>query len=295
MIHPLNREPYTSHGPTPCDVSYFQRELTALFGCEQLSGRPWLRIIWAQDEGRDRYGWIAKDWSEYGASGAGEWRRRYLYSSASQWDEAYDEARGIWAVREVWKDISPPRFVIERFIPPNVACLDWDKGLDLLDSNPNFATGRDEDGDPFTVRKAIEGIYVPLEIDDRRTVRGGVIADHDATCCANAEREQRMCYGSYAEPGDRQLDLIRRAAAIIKQDVERRPGVMTDAERALAQKRGADRYQQYWDGLEDRIARIAYEAVRTHRGMLSDDPSQQKWGTYHFLGAHTPSGGRKSE
>lgn len=269
MNHPFDRLPFTENFPRPLSVLSFQAELNKLFGLEQLSSRPWLRIIWAQDEGRDEHGWIAKDWSDYGAGGHGEWRRRYLFSSETRFDQAFDEARGVWTAREVWQDVSPPRFIIERFMPPDIACKGWDNGLIPLLSNPNYAEGRDREGDKFTARKPIEGLYVPLEIDDRLVMRGGVIADHDSTCCKRASADNAICYGEYVVPGGPHLGLLQMMAQMIKAKVEQRPGEMTAKERAAIVKKTSERKEKYWTGFEDRIRQITKDALKTHKRMLN--------------------------
>lgn len=290
--HPFNSQPFTENVPAPVRTWKFQEDLTRLFGRHDATGKPWVRIIWAQSNERDDDGeWLAKDWNEYGAGGYGEWRRRYLYSSHSSMEEAFDEVRQLFVAREVWHDVSPPRFVLEKFIPPEIACMGWDDRLTPLESAPNFAEGRDADGDRLTARKPVRGLYVPIEIDDRAMIRGGVLAAHAFDCCKLAQLEQSQCYGYYVEPGEAHMEIARRLAAALQQVRERRPGIMSQEEHAAANLRSRKRDQEYTANYEQRIRQIVTDAFKTHRGgLLSESPTAQKWGRFNFLSGHNPAG-----
>src|SRR5262245_58214310 len=108
ISHPLNRTPFTAIQPQPADIKAFQAGLTRMLGSDAQTGRPWLRVIWAQDQGADEWGPIAKDWNDYGAGGRGEWRARYLYSSSVHYITSLDPISGVTTRCEVWEDIPPP-------------------------------------------------------------------------------------------------------------------------------------------------------------------------------------------
>lgn len=288
--HPFNKQPFTANPPQPCSTSDFQQGLTNLFGLEAQTRRPWLRVIWACSEERDEWGPIAKDWSDYGAGGRGEWRRRYLYSSEASYGNAFDEARGLWVARQIWKDQSPPRFVVEKLIPAHVQSIGWADRARILPEHPGFAEGVDHDGDPFTARKPIGGIYVPLEVDDRKTIRGGIIADHNGTCCANAEANDQICYGTYAVPGNGHLELLQNLTQQVKALPERRPGLATPEELEEAAKRTKAAYLEYWEAVERRLSERILAALKTHKPMFSDDPTVRAHGKFHFLSGHNKSG-----
>ena len=184
--------------------------------------------------------------------------------------------------------------MLEKFIPPEVACLGWDDHLTPLESAPNFAEGRDADGDRLTARKPVRGYYVPIEVDDRVMIRGGVLAEHRNNCCAQARLENAICYGSYAAPGDDHLEIARRLAKAIQEVKERRPGLSTREELADSSRRSAQHHEAFMQRFQDRIKRIAEDAFTTHSGgMLSDSPTAQTWGKFHFLSNHNRAGSPK--
>lgn len=270
-----------------------------MLGVDNQTGRPWLRCVWAQSQDADEWGWIAKDWNEYGDGGRGEWRARYLYSSESKFVTFTDPETGVSGRREVWEDISPPRFCLERFIPPDVACLGWDTPTSDRAYIHHALTGEliDQDGDRYSPRKPDGGLYVPLEFDYPNRIAGGMIADHDGTCCKNAKADDAICYGWYAEPGAEHLAILEHAVHVIKQRKEQRPGIITPEEQAAAIKNAKERQERYYSGLESRLSRITLDALETHAGFLSPDPTRQQWGKYAFVreGAHSKSGATPEE
>ncbi len=297
--HPLNRTPFTAIQPQPCDLRQFQAGLTRMLGVDAQTGRPWLRCIWAQSQDHDEWGWIAKDWNDYGNGGHGEWRARYLYSSTRRFLTSVNPATGVCTRREVWDDIPPPRFCLERLIPPDVACLNWDTPTSKEAWIHRALTGEylDQDGDRYSPRKPLGGLYVPLEFDYPRRITGGMIADHDSVCCKNAKKADSICYGWYAEPGAEHLAAIEQAVQAIKQRRERRPGIITAEEQTASIKGARERYGKYWGTLESRLSRITLDALHTHAGLLSSDPTRQAWGKWAFVreGAHSKSGATPEE
>lgn len=270
-----------------------------MLGVDAQTGRPWLRVIWAQDQGADEWGPIARDWNDYGNGGHGEWRARYLYSSESKLTTFTDVATGVTTRREVWEDIPPPRFVLERLIPPDVACLDWNTPTSREAWIHHALTGEyiDQDGDRYSPRKPEGGLYVPLEFDYPERISGGMVADHDSVCCRDAKKTDSICYGWYVEPGQEHLSIIEAAVFAIKQRKERRPGIITPEEQAKSIRQSRAGVEGYYSGLHSRLSRITLDALRTHAGMLSPDPTRQKWGKYAFVraGAHSKSGARPDE
>lgn len=297
--HPLNRTPFTAIQPQPCDLTHFQSGLARMLGVDAQTGRPWLRCVWAQDQGADEWGWIAKDWNDYGNGGRGEWRARYLYSSTSRFVTLTDPVTGVTVQRQVWEDIPPPRFVLERLIPPDVACLGWNMPTSQQAWIHRALTGEylDQDGDRYSPRKPVGGLYVPLEFDYPRRIAGGMIADHDSVCCKNAKLADSICYGWYVEPGADHLAIIEQAVQAIKQRRERRPGIITSEEQAKAVEDAREGVDGYWDGLRGRLSRRVLDALHTHAGLLSPDPTRQSWGSRAFFreGAHSKSGATPDE
>lgn len=290
--HPLNRQPFTAIQPQPCDLKNLQAGLTRMLGVDAQTGRPWLRIIWAQSQEADEWGWIAKDWDDYGNGGHGEWRARYLYSSDCRFITSVDPVTGVCTRREVWDDMPPPRFCLERLIPPDVACMNWNTPTSQQAWIHRALTGEylDQDGDRYSPRKPIGGLYVPLEFDAPGRIVGGMIADHDSVCCKNAKKTDSTCYGWYVEPGAEHLDVIEAAVVAIKKKRERRPGIITCEEQAQALRGANERRERYWEGLRGRLSRITLDALHTHAGLLSEDPTRASWGKYVFTAGHSKSG-----
>lgn len=285
MKSPLNDQTlWTENMASPASVQSFNQQLAKLFGVEQSSGRQWIRLLWAASDERDEFGWLdACDWNCYGDGGRGQWRRRYLYSADVSYLRTLNPATGLWEAREIWKDVSPPRFVIERFVPPQEACAGW------------RASGFDSDGDRWTDIKPIHGRYEALMLphplpQHLPLIGSGMIADHPNHCCAAAKAEGSLCYGQYAEPGARHLEEFRMLAYMLAAAKERRPGAMTSAELDAARKRSEQRSIATWAGMEDRLKQIALEALRTHRPMFSEDESVRLNGKYHWMSGHNKSG-----
>lgn len=297
--HPLNRTPFKAIQPQPCDLTHFQSGLTRMLGVDAQTGRPWLRIIWAQDQGSDEWGWIAKDWDDYGNGGRGEWRARYLYSSQCRFITSFDPSTGLSTQREVWEDIPPPRFCLERLIPPDVACMSWNTPVSKEAWIHRELTGEyiDQDGDRYSPRKPSGGYYEALPLDYPGRITGGMIADHDSKCCKNAKAKDEICYGWYAEPGAEHLAILEAAVSAIKAKKERRPGIITPEEQAQAVRRSRIGVDGYWEGFQKRLSRLTLDALITHAGLLSQDPSKQQWGKYSFVreGAHSKSGATPEE
>lgn len=269
--HPLNREPFPICFEQPCSVKRFQGELDKLFGLE-VNGRPRLRIIWGASSRTGEDGLPeAMDWDPFGENGAGEWRARYIYSSRQVLVRDGETKDGIVAVKAIWVDVGIPRFFLERYIPPDVACLGF------------VGRGR-EDGLPFTSRPPVEGLWEPLE--------HGMIAEHDpdGSCCRAARLSERRCLGYFGEPGQAHLEALRRAHYEQMQEAERRPGPSTADELARSSRRSRALYQQWAGSMEERMRDRLRAAMRTHSHRFSDDPGVLSHGKWHFLSAHNRSG-----
>lgn len=289
--HPLNKTPFDHTYPEPlCDLRPFQSALERLFGREPKTGRPWVRVIWAQDQRADEYGPIAKNWDHYGAGGRGEWRARYLYASERHFEPETDYDTGIISHREVWEDLSPPRFVIENLIPPETALLGWaDPGHG--GTRTIFNTFYDGAGDRFTPFKPTAGFYQPLPITQMPHMAGGILAYHDRGCCRAAEVSDRTCYGYYVEPGAPHLEIMAGIAnEILNRRKERRPALMTEAEATASRKQSQQNNDQYWDRYRERIKQISLEACNTHEPVFSGSDKMQRHGKYKFLGGASKSG-----
>lgn len=281
-MHPFNQTPFGENYPQPVDVAAFQTKLNALFGFHLTTGRPWVRIVWAPSSERDKYGdLLTFDWNQYGDGGRGMWRRRYLYDSRESTIEAKDPETGLWYARQVFDDIAAPRFMLERFVPPETACAGWQQ------------KGVDKDGAKWTERsKPVNGYYDTLNISRRVSplLAGGMLCTHDSVCCANAKKAEVDCYGFYIEPSREHIAELERIAFAQRHAKEERPGEMTAAQYEAARKRNTEAKEAAIAATAARTGQIVAEALRTHKGSLSDDESVRKNGVFHWVGAHTKSG-----
>lgn len=173
----------------PVGVEWFQRELN-LIGGKTLDGKPHYRIVWGMDMEnavmRDRYN--------------NRFVPRYLYRTI-RWIEQIPPSPGFKLTIPVRKEkfIGTPRFYVESFIPPEVACASGTEA------------GIDSDGDKFSAWMPSEGDWFPM-IE---------ICDHDefGICCQNAFAEDRNCHGKFRPPSMRDVETIR---LLYKQMLERR-------------------------------------------------------------------------
>lgn len=286
MPNPLNELPFTENYPQPLDITAFNKELTRIFGKEEMTGRPWVRVIWAAAPltDRDEYGVpTAFTWDMYGKGGEGEWRRTYLYASSFDWLEVPDRETGLFVKHKIWTDIAPPRFVIERFIPPSMALSGW------------VASGRDRTGDKWTDRRPTHGLYEALMFPPSLLaiaprIATGVIAEHNGYCCEQASKERLMCYGQYAEPGQVHLDEFARIKYLLNREKEDRPGEMTAEQWEAARKRSRERDAGKFTRAEANLDLAIRDFWRTHKSQLTDDVSVNQHGKFHWVSGHNKSG-----
>lgn len=173
----------------PADVEWFQRELESIGG-KTLNGKPHYRIVWGMDMEnavmRDRYN--------------DRFVPRYLYRTI-RWVEQVSPSPNSKLLIPVQKEkfIGTPRFYIESFIPPEVACASGTEA------------GFDADGDRFSAWMPSDGDWFPM-IE---------ICEHDefGVCCNNAFAEDRNCHGNFRPPSMRDVETVR---LLYKQMIERR-------------------------------------------------------------------------
>lgn len=172
-------EKWRTNVPAPVGVDWFQKELN-LIGGKTLQGTPHYRIVWGMDVEasviRDRY----RD----------RFIPRYLYKILTS-IELLPPVDGGVLHRPVKKEtfIGTPRYYVEAFIPPEIACAS------------GTAEGRDADGDKFSAWMPSDGDWFPM-IE---------ICTHDefGICCQNAFNEDRNCHGEFRVPNQRDIDTIR--------------------------------------------------------------------------------------
>ncbi len=183
----------------PIDPS-LQKQLT-LMGGTLLDGRPKLRLVWGQDpsitvfyRGKQRLRYI----HHYTEQLVG-WNARY-YDSAGKLLEVKrfppslrpSEAAGallVDPIMETW-DIGIPRWFIEQYMPPSLACQDWDENRHTLDEETK--TVIDELGPPPN-----QGMYEEAFL---------MIADH-TKCCEKGNNVG--CPGEYRAPNQTDIEYVR--------------------------------------------------------------------------------------
>lgn len=257
----LDGHPVKQNSPPPCDLSWFQKEIDRMFGLHS-NGYSKFRIVYGQDlrEGQ------AVEWDHTRQI----WRARYLLQTKRRLEIWRPPGSFTLRQRYVYDDVGVPRWFVERYVPPEVACRGW------------VVEGIDSEGDYFYDPKPVNGLYEPFA--------DSMIANHTPWCCAEASKEERACYGTYRAPDEWDLDAIREAKQMLDEKVERRPGIATPEELEKAQLRSQQRYEAWDQKLKDEATAIAYDALNTHQSSLSDDPSVVKHGRYHWLSGHTKSG-----
>lgn len=177
----------------PVSVDWFQKELN-LIGGKTLQGTPHYRIVWGMDVDasviRDRYN--------------DRFIPRYLYKVLTS-TELLPPVDGGVVLRPVQKQtlIGTPRYYIEAFIPPEVACAS------------GTAAGVDADGDRYSAWMPSSGDWFPM-IE---------ICKHDAVgaCCQRAFQGDRNCHGEFRTPNHQDLETIRRLYQQMMQERRHRP------------------------------------------------------------------------
>ena len=286
MKNELDTLPFVTNLAQPCDTKEFQKEIDRLFGHEPTTGRSWLKITWMPSSDVNQYGEPETyDWGEYGDGGRGMRRRRYLYFADVSYVDTYDIYRKCWYAKEVWNDIAPPRFILERFIQPDLALLGWK------------AKGKDPDGTKWTSHRPTFGRYEGLMVlpNVSEVLKGGMIVRHDDTCCTEARKERLDCYGYYEPPGSRHLEELERLAWLRRKAPERRPGISTHEERLDAARRTNAHNDAYWGKFGKNIQQIYLDGFKTHAPSLSSNQKVRSWGKFHFTRAASKSGLKKEE
>ena len=253
--HPYNKLPIQANFPPPMKPTWFQKSLERIGG-KEINGKPRFRIVWGQDPQN-------MEWDCYGK----EWRGKYIFSSTQQ-PVSYSETNGVVGVKMETFDICWPRWWVEFYIPPEVAC----RGHEV--------SGIDEDGAAFYDPLPTEGLYFPqLEI-----------CEHDEECCSRAKSKSLDCHGYYRDPGQADLDLL--ASLIKKRDEEKenRTGEKTQTDFERIARKTLEKKAKWREGLSERMGLIAKDAVLTHQASFSEDPTVVNWGRYHWTSGHSKSG-----
>jgi len=263
----LDGNPVTDNSPPPDDAGWFQKALNRIFGLHS-NGYSKFRIVYGQDLSEGR----ALDWDHTRHI----WRARYILYTSKKSELYLPKGEMVFRTRWVYEDIGVPRWFIERYIPPEIACRGW------------VVKGIDSEGDYFYDPKPVKGLY--------ESFADSMIADHTPWCCAEATERNELCYGTYRAPDDADLDAVREAKQAMDALRERRPGPTTADEAEAARRRSQERYDKWTRSLRDEAAAIVHDGLKVHQSALSEDPTVVKHGRYHFLGkGHSKSGLSKEE
>ncbi len=254
--HPYNRLPILANFPPPMKPTWFQKGLDKIGG-KEVNGKPRFRIVWGQDPEN-------LEWDPYNQ----EWRGKYIYSSTTQPVSYSETDTGLVGIKMEKFDVCWPRWWVEYFIPPEVAC------------RGHSVRGKDEDGAEYYDPLPTEGLYFPqLEI-----------CEHTEDCCAQAKSQSLDCHGFYRDPAQADLDLLSSLVQARDRERENRSGEKTQSDYERITKQTEEKKEKWREGLSERMGAITKAAVVTHSAMFSEDPTVRAWGKFHLLGGHSKSG-----
>lgn len=257
--HPYNQFPVPANFPEPFKPIWFQKQLDKIGG-KELNGKSRFVLRWGQSS-------EAQDWDPWGR----EWRARYIHRSFKQKMVRSETESGIVDIKMETFDVAIPRWFVEYYIPPGVACLG------------HQVTGVDSEGDSWFDPLPTGGLYEPML----------EISEHDGNCCADMQKQNLACHGFYRDPSEEDLQMIRFLIWKRDHQKEERPGaernLQTDLE--TSRKKESEWRSEWLKGLEERIGGITKDAVKTHGFTLqTDDPTVLKWGKWHWTHGHSKSG-----
>lgn len=228
-------EKWRENVAAPVGTDWFQKELN-LIGGKTLQGTPHYRIVWGMDTEtsviRDRYN--------------DRFIPRYLYKVLTG-TEMLPPIPGSVIHRAVKREvlIGTPRFYIEAFIPPELACAS------------GTAAGVDADGDRYSEWMPVEGDWFPM-IE---------ICKHDefGICCQNAFAEDRNCHGEFRTPNQRDLETIRQLYQQMMKERRHRPDEKVPVDVANSAFRYAvEREQKRRAAIEAELAYNGANFMRAH-------------------------------
>jgi len=182
--------PRANFAPPDIDLDRFQKELTGIAGLSP-NGLPILRLVWGQSE-RQIF--------------EGRERMKYIFSSTEYleaWEISFFSRKG--KIKRVQRlapsptppsvgrggllrpvvghtDIGIPRWMIEQWFPPEIACADWE------DERWAWVSGERVDVLGPAPR---EGLYMDAFY---------TIAEHRDECCRTAQSKRWRCFGHYRAP-----------------------------------------------------------------------------------------------
>lgn len=239
--------------PCPVSLKWLNAELLRIGGAEP-NGKPHYRAVWGQDLEasviRDRYN--------------DRFVPRYIYRILSGFRMAKTPESGLILAVPEEKVVGTPRIYIEAYLPPEVVCR-----------SGNLA-GVDSDGDRYSEWWPREGDWMPM-IE---------ICEHDAyrTCCNNAKENDHNCHGLFRAPDQRDVDTVLALWQAWQRMKSVGPTEAPDKDLAAqAFHYAVERERARQEAIMAEVSHNTKSFFRTHAPQLSDDPSVQSNGKYHFL------------
>jgi hypothetical protein len=238
--------------PPTFNARKFQKKLNRI--CGTSDGKPIVRLVWAW-QSRE---FFHTEFDSLGKPTKGEHRAKYRFITVTlpNGDEV---------------DISVPRWILEQRFEPGQYWESWQRTRYIYD--PLIGRHVDKRGEP-----PADGWYGYLR----------TIAEHDPdnACCDRAWRDhRRRCWGYYREPGEKDLDILRRAIALRDADPykhsphEPLPEYALDELQRLAyaeaQEVKEENAQINHDGWASWLAQHGWRA-------FEDNPKTLAWGKYKF-------------
>lgn len=244
------------------DVDKYQKALNRITGVSP-SGAPVVRLTWAWDARK----WENTEWDGFGVATNGEWRQRYRALSIDIGEGDYvDIAPPRWMLEQLhepaqlaqsWELTRYRLKVVEsvpavcrhcgsagRFYDVNeqlAVFARWDKSQ--IKENKVFIHWVDTDrsegqfllcrfcGEDTVLRTVNEDVWGPLPREGVYYLLPniGIVATHTDYCCKKAaEEERQVCYGTYKEPGSKELDRLKKAVFLRDKEMATNPHIRPD-------------------------------------------------------------------
>lgn len=166
--------------PLGFNVSAFQKKIDKILGLTE-NGMPVARLVWAPDI-QNTYSKFYCEWDGLFGT-ATELRAKYRYATLK-----------IPGTLDTYIDIPPPRWIIEEHNSHGQMSASWEQ------ARWNKA------GKEVRPPMPLEGYYSELF----------TIADHNETCCEEAEK--MVCWGKYRLPAQEDLDRLQMAKTLRDRD-----------------------------------------------------------------------------
>jgi hypothetical protein len=240
---------WTENIPAPSIDPKFEQRLAAI-------GKEY-RLVWGQDFSK------ARAWNRYQQ----DWFPKYWFRTIKKTvpTEATDPATGLTIVshRDEYRMIGVPRFFIEANIPASVAYI---SGVEK---------GKDANGDTFAAAHTDPGGEWMALFE---------VCTHNGTCCATANELVIQCHGNFELPSEATLNMVKAHKRALEAQPDFDPyKPVSEAARAAFHKRAMDAEKERRERLDADMRYAAEHFLNTHIGQLSDDPSVQNNGRFHFL------------